>query len=139
DLPPFGFAWVFAGAGAASKSRRKPTPPIAADGFTLQNEHCQVRIHPETGGIQSIYDFRTRGNLLSQQVAIRLPSPPRQSWQRPQAPSYSTMVAESCDIVDNGPVMGAMRARGRLVSPECQTLANFEQTIRLWHGSRTVS
>ncbi|HEY2146500.1 MAG TPA: hypothetical protein VGH32_01095, partial [Pirellulales bacterium] len=68
DLPPMGFAWI--GPTGDEPGKNWSGEPLAF-GQTLRNEFCEVAIHPNTGGIQSIFDFRVRGNRLSQQIVFR--------------------------------------------------------------------
>ena len=55
ELPPVGFAWV---AAADEQPIREWSGDPIASNLLLRNEHCEVRIHPETGGIQSIHDYK---------------------------------------------------------------------------------
>ncbi len=79
EVPPVGFAWI--AASGAQPARSWSGEPIATS-LLLRNEHCEVRIHPETGGIQSIHDYRARANRLSQQLVFRLP--PKAESAEPQ-------------------------------------------------------
>lgn len=139
EVPPLGFAWVGGSAlnQEAAKSRRSKPPTIVAEEHTLRNEFCEVKIHPQMGGIQSIRDFRTRGNRLSQQLAIRLPSP-KTGWGRPSEPIYSIMAVDSIEVEQNDATLGRIASRGRLVDPSGKALAQFRQVVGLWHGSRTI-
>ena len=45
----------------------------------MRNEFLEAWINPTTGSLRSVYDYRTRGNRLSQQLAFRGSGPPRES------------------------------------------------------------
>ena len=70
NVPSMGFAWIEPGPPPA-KSRVKP---IAHENV-LRNEFFEVTIGRASGGIQSLFSFRQRGNQFSQQIAMRLPVP----------------------------------------------------------------
>src|SRR5262249_26973389 len=65
-----------------------------ADGWRLRNEYFEAEIDPQSGGIKRLSDFRTRGNLCSQQLAMRLPT----AGQSSETPVYTSMIAESCEL-----------------------------------------
>lgn len=133
DLPPFGFAWIGPIGGAAGKNwDDKPV----ADGQTLRNEFCEVSIHPTTGGIQSIHDFRRRGNRLSQQLIYRMPPAPGETADAESVPSR--MVADSIKVTSSGLLAGEITSRGKLIDAAGQQLAAFTQRVQLAVGSRIV-
>ncbi|MCC7086965.1 MAG: hypothetical protein IT427_18350 [Pirellulales bacterium] len=138
EVPPLGFAWIAGGSPRqeVAKSRRGKPSTIAVDEKTLQNEFCAVKIHPQTGGIQSIHNFRRRGNLLSQQLAIRLPSP-QPSWL-PSEPNYTIMAVDSIEVEQNDSTLGRIASRGRLVDPSGKVLAQFRQVVGLWHSAKSI-
>jgi alpha-mannosidase len=149
DVPPLGFCWI--GPGGASpppepvktswlfgrgKSKQNQ---LLAEGTSLRNEHIEVTIDPQTGGVRSVHDYRTRGNRLSQQLAFRLPTPrpkPGDLWHDSDLDAnYSSMAADSVEVTRAGSTLGEIVSRGRLLDPEGKRLAGFRQTYQLWRGS----
>ncbi|MDH3718979.1 MAG: hypothetical protein OES79_12745, partial [Planctomycetota bacterium] len=135
ELPPMGYAWI---AGDEQESWARPQTRPLGDGHLLCNEHLKVQIHPDTGGIQSIHALRHRGNILSQQLAMRLPGSSALSAHGGRAgragrqyPSYSTMVATELQATDAGPVTAAITSRGHLLDVDGQRIAEFRQTVSL--------
>ena len=132
ELPAMGFAWL-----AGTETRARADQPrvksrIAVD-YVLQNAFCEVAIHPETGGVQSIRDLRTHGNRLSQQLAIRMPQAKGED-----GPAYSTMVANLIEVEVSDSVIGRIRSAGALVAADGRKLADFAQLVTLWAGSRVI-
>ena len=129
---PAGGSWWF---GKSSRAAEK----VLAEGHTLRNEHMEVTIDAQTGGIRSVHDYRTRGNRLSQQLAFRLPGArpkPGDVWRDPDLEAaYSSMVAESVELVSAGTALGEIVSQGRLLDAEGRRLAGFRQTYRLCRGS----
>jgi alpha-mannosidase len=148
DLPPLGFAWIGPGhdnptAAPAKRSWwRQPSEPKWAEETTIRNEHLEVVVNATTGAIQAIHDFRHRGTLMSQQIALRLPSPrpaAGESWRDPNDEAhYSVMAADSVEITSAGPVLMEITTRGRLLDHEGRRLAGFVQRTQLPRGSRVV-
>jgi alpha-mannosidase len=139
EVPPLGFAWITANSSndVAVKPRKGKPQTIVVEDNRLRNEFCEVKIHPHTGGIQSIHDFRTRGNRLSQQLAMRLPSV-SSNWREASEPTYSIMAADSIEVEQNDATLGRIASQGRLVHPSGKVLAQFMQTVSLWYGARTI-
>ncbi len=138
DVPPQGFAWIasaenFAVAGA------KKTGPIA-HGNVLRNEFCEVTVSQSGGGIQSIYDLRTHGNRLSQQIAFRLSRADSGGERSVESDDglYTTMLAEGIEIATSDEAFGKIVSRGRLVDPLGHPVARFTQSTSLWCGSRVI-
>jgi len=127
DVPAMGFAWIQSGAASAAGK----TKPIAQDNV-LRNEFFEVAVSRGTGGIQSLYNFRQRGNQLSQQIAFRLPS------VGGEPVSYTTMRAESIETTLATPAVGEIVSRGGLFDPAERRLAGFQQVTRVWAGRRTI-
>lgn len=128
EVPAMGFAWVADGPLADAPARKKPPRPLAHE-LTLGNEHFEIRVHPETGGIASLHDYRTRGNRLSQQLAMRC---------HVDGAEYSTMQAESITVTIADPAVGEIASLGRLIDPQGVVLARFEQRLRAVRGSRVA-
>ncbi|HET6882203.1 MAG TPA: hypothetical protein VFI31_18710, partial [Pirellulales bacterium] len=142
EAPPMGFAWL-------APNAPPPVPPAAkrkAKGgekeLSINNELVQIVVSRETGGIRSVYDAGQRGNLLSQQLAFRLPPPkpkPGDVWRDPDADTgYSSMVADQVDITVAGAAYNEMTSVGRLVDPEGKHIAGFTQRVGLARGSRVA-
>jgi alpha-mannosidase len=139
EVPAMGFTWIERN---AEPEKRSKTPTPLALNNVLSNEFMEVTISPTGGGIQSIRDYRHRGNRLSQQIAFRVPPPPASPgdvWRDPdEAAVYSVMAADSVEVSSSGPDLGEIVSRGRLMSKEGTPVADFRQTTQLWAGSRYV-
>ena len=133
DLPPMGFAWI--GPSGGEPGKNWSGEPLAF-GQTLRNEFCEVAIHPTTGGIQSIHDFRIRGNRLSQQLVVRSPASENASTD-PESPS-SRMVADSIEVTSAGLLLGEITSRGQLLDAAGKRLAGFTQRVQVTLGSRVI-
>ncbi len=140
EVPAMGFGWVPADAPSQPRGRRGMVP--IAEGHRLANDLVEISIDPQTGGVRTVRDFRTRGNRLSQQLAIRRPGRTESSpdqWDDPAADAqYSQMVAEQVLVTVAGPAFGEIVSRGRLVDSSGTKLAGFEQRVRLTRGSRVA-
>jgi alpha-mannosidase len=136
DVPAMGFAWV--GASPAATAGRKGTEKPMAEELKIHNEHMEVGIDATGGGVRTIYDFRTRGNRMSQQLAFRLPGPrpqPGSVWRDPDEEArYTVMKAESVEVTSPGPVLGEITSRGSLLDEDGRSLAGFTQRTQLWRG-----
>ena len=137
DVPSMGFCWVDAeGQAGVNKSGQ----PMAEENV-LQNDFFRVVVNPRSGGIQSIGEYGTRGNRLSQQLAYREPGQrkPGEAWSsQDELAHYSSMVAEEIEVTGLTETMGEITSRGKLLDEEEQLLANFEQRMRLVKGSRIL-
>ncbi len=137
-VPAIGYAW---GSPNGHPSRRRKEALIASD-LVLRNEFLEALIHPQTGGLRSLYDKVHRTNRISQQLALRAPGPPPRAgdvWRDPdELAQYSTMVGQSFQIVENGSQRGAITARGRLTDASGRPHADFEQRYTLIQGSRVL-
>jgi alpha-mannosidase len=140
DVPPMGFAWVAPGHGAGRRTK-KAEEPLAEDGI-LRNEFFEARIDPKTGGLRAIHEYGARGNRLSQQVAFRLADKPQKKsgeWQDSSAAElYSRMVAESVKTTVCTASVAEIVATGRLLDHAGGAVATFQQTYRVWRGSRVL-
>ncbi len=144
EVPPMGFACVPAGSGqtAAKPARRRfsffrkaSTPPpmaesVASRGAVLRNEFFELVIDPHTGALRSVFDFRSRGPRLAQQVAMRLPG------TADDETAYTIMAADEIRVLSAGPVLGEVLVRGRLVDRGGHAVAGFQQLTRVTWGSR---
>ena len=139
DLPPAGFVWL--GSNSAPAPRDKQTLLLAEDN-SLRNEFFEVVISPTTGGLTALHEYKTRGNRLSQQVALRMLGPkqrPGDTLRDPDdAATYSVMAADSLEVTCATTAMGEIVVRGRLVDLHGEKLAGYVQTYRVWRGSRVL-
>jgi len=138
DVPSMGYTWLPPGQASEPKQR---TVEVIAESHRLRNEYMDVHIDPTTGTIRSLYDFRKRGNRLSQQIAFRFES--RTSHQRIVSDEsinqcYSVMAADHIETTMSSSVVGEINTRGRLLDRDGHRLADFQQTYRLWRGSRVL-
>ena len=150
ELPAVGYAWIDPRAPEPAETaptarwpwQRRRVAPLMAEDLTLRNEAFELRIDPQTGGIHAIHDFRTRGNRLSQQLALRRPGPtprPGDVWRdRDEAAGYSTMVADGIEVTQADESVGEITSRGRLVDEQGAVLARFVQQLRAMRGRPIV-
>ncbi|MBN1394313.1 MAG: hypothetical protein JW959_04770 [Pirellulales bacterium] len=137
EVPAMGFAWLGGEPPVARKRRRllprRKEPPMA-EPHLLRNEFFEVRFDPATGAIRSIWDYRSRGPRLSQQLALRLPRGGRADDEA----NYSTMAAERIEVTSAGPLLAEIVCQGRLIDRDGRRLAGFKQTARARRGSRIL-
>jgi len=138
DVPAFGFVHMTPGKAA---SRDKNTKVLAEDGV-LRNEFFEAVINPVTGSLAAIHEYKSRGNRLSQQLALRLPGAnqkPGDSYRDPdESAVYSVMAADSMETTIATTTLGEIQTRGRLLDLNGKRLAGFTQTYRLWRGCRVL-
>ncbi len=129
EVPPFGYAWVCGDSGSWSPAAGKPLYEMNL----LRNEFFEVHVDAPTGAIKSIYTQSYRGNILSQRLALRMPQA-----LPGHAPVYSTMEADEVVCSHNGPFVGSITSRGRLLDSDGALVARFEQTVRVMCGSPII-
>ena len=139
DVPPMGYAWVKSGPpGHRTKREGKR---IAEDNI-LRNEYMEVHINESSGGIKSIYDFRTRNNRISQQLAFRMAGADGRGVRGRQRDDlnadYSVMQVDEIRVTHNNAAWGRIESHGRLLDHRGQVLARYEQSCSLWRGSRVL-
>jgi alpha-mannosidase len=138
DVPAFGFVHLTPGKPAP---RDKKSLLLAADGL-LRNEFFEAIINPTTGSLAAIHEYKSRGNRLSQQLALRSPGGkqnPGDSYRDPdEAAVYSVMAADSMETTIATTTLGEIVTRGRMLDQNGNKLAGFTQTYRLWRGSRVL-
>ncbi len=138
DVPAFGFVHLTPGKTA---SRDTKTLLLAEDGV-LRNEFFEAIINPTTGSLAAIHEYKSRGNRLSQQLALRMPNAkqkPGDTYRDPEESAvYSVMAADSLETTIATTALGEIVTRGRLLDAEGKTLAGFVQTYCLWRGSRVL-
>jgi len=118
EVPPLGFCFSHP---LTTPPTQPPTQPRAED-LTLRNELLELKVHPESGGLQSIRTYAVRQNRMSQRLILCRPGSNRQVGQ---------MRCESVEVVASDNTTGVIRSRGRLVGDAGQALGQFEQTLRL--------
>ncbi|MEE3371934.1 MAG: hypothetical protein VX346_21555 [Planctomycetota bacterium] len=148
DVPPMGYVWLPTAGETRQQPARRRAETVAIDTrdkdgvIALRNEFFEVLVNPRTGSLQSIHDYASRGNQLSQQLAYRLPGqrrPAGAAWMDPvESAVYSSMIADEVTVTASSEVFGEITARGSLVAPDGRRLAGFSQWYRLWRGGRVV-
>jgi len=137
EVPAMGFSWVGRGKDAEPKAAK-----LCGEGLTLQNEFFTATFNETTGTLQSIHDYKQRGNRFSQQLALRLegqrPEPGTKYKDPDEEAVYSVMAADEVKLTKATTAMGEMTCRGRLLNKKGQKLAEFVQVYRLWRGSRLL-
>jgi alpha-mannosidase len=143
DVPSMGFAWLSASATKRTAKQSIPAMVEESDGaILLRNDFFEASINPTTGALQSMQDYKKRGNRISYQLALRSPGSqqqPGEAWRDPEeAAVYSIMVAESVDLRTIPGTQGEILVRGKLVDRKGELLARFSQTYRAIRGSRVL-
>lgn len=146
EVPSMGFAWVGSGPEAEEPPQRtgwfsskKTAPPPLAEGCLLRSDYFEVKLDPVTGAIYSVHDFRTRGNRLGQQLALRIPRTRRRSDDPEDfEEDYTIMAADEIAVSEQTPLSGAITCRGRLVDRKGEVAAHFSQTTRVRRASRVI-
>ncbi|MFI4876320.1 MAG: hypothetical protein ACIALR_13305, partial [Blastopirellula sp. JB062] len=137
EAPSCGYAWLPDGGSPPNEKSQT----MIKEGV-LRNEFMEVHFDPVTGALQSIYDYKSRGNRLSQQLALRLPGQRPPTGARYVDPNetavYSIMAADSIEEVSNTAAKGEIKIAGRLLNTAGHTLAQFEQIYTLWRSSRVL-
>src|SRR5438094_7482784 len=138
DVPAFRFVHLIPGKAAP---RDKKTLLLAEDGV-LRNEFFEAIINPTTGSLAAIHEYKSRGNRLSQQLALRMPGAkqkPGDSYRDPdESAVYSVMAADSVETTIATTTLGEIVTRGRLLDANGKKVAGFVQPYRLWRGSRVL-
>ena len=136
DVPAMGFVSIPPG-NFVSKVRAKRQVPLVED-LTLRNEFLELTLDEASGALRSIHLYGQRGNVFSQQLAIRQRAA-RQS-RGGASTVYSIMKADSVKVIENGSVSAAIQARGKIMSGDNdgEVLAEFQQTFRLIRGKRVI-
>ena len=138
DVPAMGFVHLTPG---KDSPREKKTLLLVEDNV-LRNEFFEAVINTTTGTLSAVHEYKSRGNRLSQQLALRMPGPkqkPGDTFRDPdESAIYSVMAADSVETTIATTTLGEVVARGRLVDQHGKKLAGFVQTYRLWRGSRVL-
>ncbi|MCA9176206.1 MAG: hypothetical protein KDB14_17085 [Planctomycetales bacterium] len=128
DLPPMGYVHLRPG----PQYSPKRSDPVLVEGLMLRNEFLEITVNPQSGGIGAVRSYETRGNRMSQQLAMRV------SGSSGERAKYSTMVADNIETLVATRLEGAIRATGRLLDEKGETAATFQQTLRVVRGSRIL-
>jgi alpha-mannosidase len=138
DVPAMGFVHLAPGKATA---RDKNTLLLVEDNV-LRNEFFEAVINPTTGTLGALHEYKSRGNRLSQQLALRSPGPkqkPGDTYRDPdESAVYSVMAADSLETTIATTTLGEIVTRGRLLDQNGNRLAGFKQTYRIWRGSRVL-
>lgn len=116
EVPPLGFAWI---AKTPPEGAALTTRIRLADDKAVRNEFFEAEIDPQTGGLKSIRDTRTRIGRVGQQLV----------WN-----PGSTMRARSVQVTSTGPALGEVITEGVLLDDAGTELATFKQRFRAWLG-----
>ncbi|MEX1224198.1 MAG: hypothetical protein WEA31_06580 [Pirellulales bacterium] len=128
EAPSLGYAWIAGAADAAWPAPKRKSKPLAEENV-LRNEHFEVTLDKTTGGVRSVFDYKTRGNRLSQQLALRQATAgPIARGHGGGAAEYSVMAADEFEVLSAGPAEGQIAVRGRLLDRSGKTLAKYTQT-----------
>ncbi|QDU94743.1 hypothetical protein [Lignipirellula cremea] len=138
DTPAMGFAWLES---ADAPPRKSKTIPLAEEGV-LRNEFFQALINMETGALQSLHQYNSRSNRMSQQLGFRLPGrrpQPGEAYSDPdEGAQYARMQAESVRTTIDSEALGEITVAGKLVGPDRQVYADFQQRYQVFKGSRVL-
>lgn len=135
EVPPCGYVHLTGNAKATSSGK------TLVDGNKLRNEFMEVHIHPESGAIQSIYDYKSRGNRFSQQLGLRMPGQAAGGtrYRDPdESAQYTKMVAQSVKTLIDTTALGEIQTAGQLIDADGGVAADFTQVYRLWRNNRVL-
>jgi alpha-mannosidase len=140
DVPAFGYVWL--PSVDQPVKHRKPPQLLAEGPNLLRNEFFEAVINTTTGALQSIHEYSSRKNRISQQLGLRIPGPPGKPGDVYRDPDetalYSVMGADSVEITCATPAMGEITVRGRLMNQQGETQATYAEVFRVWRGSRVL-
>ena len=125
EVPAMGYAWIVGDGNPWQPPAGKPM----AEEHLLRNEFFELRFDPITGGLQSLHTDGTRGNLLSERLALRWPTSGIQS-----SPQYSRMVADTVQGDCQGPFRASQSISGQLLGDDDLPVCRFEQIVSIARG-----
>jgi alpha-mannosidase len=164
DVPSFGYLH-FSPQPAATKGPRQPRHKLVVGKTTLRNEFLTAAIDPNTGSLRSVHDYQGRSNLCSLQlgwfdqeikntIGKLLKGQVATDWKQSlsqlmgsrdvdgsrrqlalHAEGYTTMKAQSLEVVTNHPLLGHIRTTGRVLLMD-KVIAKYTIDYRLHLGSR---
>jgi alpha-mannosidase len=145
DMPPSGFLWAAGDQPARTSQPAKKREGAWAEGLSLGNEYVDIRLSEATGGMADIRTPNVVGNRLSQQLALRFPSPRTVTVGEgddafEETTYYSVTVCDSHRVISEGSTLAEIETVGRILDPQNQTrvLAEFRQRVRLWRGRPAI-
>lgn len=109
--------------------------PSMIDGLSLKNEFFEIQVDPRTGGLKSVTTYQDRTNLISQQLAARIPELPDDAQENIVATSarYTTMIAEKVEALADSRIRASIVARGKLVDQN-RLVSEFVQKLTVTRG-----
>ena len=136
---PFSFKKLDAASGLI---RPKDPDVVATDGNTglplLRNEYFEIRFSEDTGGIRSVNRHEKKGNLLSQQLAIRSSETFHQHGFPRQRFQYSVSQAQSINVSHVCKSSATVCSDIRLNDEKGSELATIQQHVTLRRASRRI-
>jgi alpha-mannosidase len=106
--------------------------PHVDDGDVLRNEFFEVRMDRQTGGVKGVHFYGKRGNLFSQQLAMR------QVEEATKKVSYSRSVCRTFEVRRLSRIASEIHVCGDLRAEDESVLATFEQTVRVCRGRPVI-
>lgn len=110
--------------------------PLMGEETTLRNEFFELSVDEETGGIRSIQLYKNRVNLISQQLAVRIPGVSANAHSGGKA-CYTRMSAKEIKLTMESRIAGTITSRGALLDNETK-IADYLQRVRVTRGQRVV-
>lgn len=109
--------------------------PAVVDDHLLRNEFFELQVDESTGGIRGIQLYRERGNLISQQLAVRIPQ--KDTTSHRNRVQYTNMVATEVKSSSSSRLNGTIVATGNLMDGQ-NKIAEFQQALTVTRGSRII-
>ena len=134
ELPSMGSVGLDASS-VSTKDHLRGDPLIGED-TTLRNEFFELSVDEETGGIRSIQLYKNRVNLISQQLAVRIPGVASAVHGGAKA-RYTRMAADEINLTIESRIAGTLTSRGALYDDD-RKIADYLQTVRVARGQRVV-
>ena len=109
--------------------------------YRLQNEYFEVNIDATIGLLRSLFTMEHRNNRLSMQLGFRMPKELRKKDERESGNpnrGYAGMAVDEIAVERIGPITGRLRVSGRLVCPDGDLAATFEQVLTIRRTSRII-
>jgi alpha-mannosidase len=129
DCPPLGRLEL----DPTEQAKKAKLGPAVISETGLQNEYFQLRIDEETGGIARVNLYDRRANVLTQRLAFRSFS----GHPKLDKPEYARMVNKKTDFQKLSHVAAKAISTGELLLDQ-RVVAEFQQTVSLLRGSRTI-
>ena len=134
ELPSIGSVGLDEGSVSAKDLLR--SDPLIGEETTLRNEFFELSVDEETGGIRSIQLYKNRVNLISQQLAVRMPGVAGTSHGGGKA-GYTRMSATEINLTMESRIAGTLTSRGALFDNETK-IADYLQKVRVTRGQRVI-